>query len=416
MNEFLAGPEAAGIIYRSDDGCILLLQRGNAGDYPGTWAFPGGHIEYGESAMHAAIREFHEETGYLVKDCQPIGVNGVFAYFYATGPKFDVTLSEESTAHIWVNEADTVYADDGTFNEADHPRAADGKFGNGGGSSAPSKEKTKKSGGASQGFISAKSHSDLPPHIQALKLPPAWSDLKYNPDPKGNLQAIGKDAKGRPQYRYSEEFMTSNKAEKFQRILGLEKEFSTIQSQNDVLIKSGTPKQKDAAECLKVIMDMGIRPGGEGDTGADKQAYGATTLEGRHVVTEGSETYLRFVGKKGVDLNLKVTDKSIADMLRERSASAGPDGQVFGRISAAGLLEHTHSLGSGEYKTKDFRTRLATKKASDLVQSIPVPTSEKEHKAAVKRVAKQVSDILGNTPAIALDAYINPSVFDSWRL
>lgn len=91
---------AAGIAYCAD-GEYLLVQRGHGGDYPGHWAFPGGHIEQGESSKDAAIREFQEETGHLVADAVLVGGDGHFNTFYSAGPKFDVQMCDESTGAIW---------------------------------------------------------------------------------------------------------------------------------------------------------------------------------------------------------------------------------------------------------------------------------------------------------------------------
>lgn len=93
-------PAAAGIAYDAD-GKFLFVKRGNGGDYPGHWAFPGGHIEENESAREAAIREFLEETGHLVDDVSSIGSDGHFETFYTRGPQFDVQMCDESTGAIW---------------------------------------------------------------------------------------------------------------------------------------------------------------------------------------------------------------------------------------------------------------------------------------------------------------------------
>lgn len=91
---------AAGIAYCAE-GKYLLVKRGDGGDYPGCWAFPGGHIEQGESSKEAAIREFQEETGHAVADAVLVGGDGHFNTFYAAGPRFDVQMCDESTGAIW---------------------------------------------------------------------------------------------------------------------------------------------------------------------------------------------------------------------------------------------------------------------------------------------------------------------------
>jgi DNA topoisomerase-1 len=161
-------------------------------------------------------------------------------------------------------------------------------------------------------------------------------------------------------------------------------------------------------------MKMGVRPGSETDTGAEVHAYGATTLEGRHVVVEGDKVSLRFVGKKGVALDLPVHDADLAKMLVERAEVAGADGQLFPKTSAQALRDYVHGLDGGGFHPKDFRTHLGTSMAASLVAKVVAPTTMEEYKKAVLDVAKAVSKTLGNTPAVARQSYINPVVFSQW--
>lgn len=254
-----------------------------------------------------------------------------------------------------------------------------------------------------------------PAHIQALKLPPAWTDVHYSDDPKANLQAVGRDAKGRPQYVYSEEFSNSQAALKFARIHELSQNYSKLEEGNAAFVNSKDPVKKDHGECLSLIMKMGLRPGSTSDTGAEKQAFGATTLKAEHVVTEKGKMFLRFTGKKGVDLNLEVTDPDLQKMLARRKKAAGASQDLFPKVSAESLSAHTQALPPGGFKTKDMRTALGTRTANDLVESYAnPPTDMASYKKAVKEVATEVSKKLGNTPTIALQSYISPQVFSKW--
>jgi phage-related protein (TIGR01555 family) len=97
---------AAGIVYLDPDGCVLLLKRSAGGDHPGEWAFPAGHIEPGEGPLTAATREFHEETGRPVAATEIVGQEGAFMAFGATGPRFPVKESSESTGHVWARPSE----------------------------------------------------------------------------------------------------------------------------------------------------------------------------------------------------------------------------------------------------------------------------------------------------------------------
>jgi DNA topoisomerase-1 len=229
------------------------------------------------------------------------------------------------------------------------------------------------------------------------------------------LLAIGKDAKGRPQYVYSQRFRDSQSAAKFARIEALEKERPLIEKQLAEKERSKDQNERDHADCARLVMEMGVRPGSDTDTKAKEKGYGATTLEGRHVVTEGENTRLIFTGKDGVHLDLPVDDHRLAANLRDRAEKAGENGRLFGRVRDNTLLDFVHGLDHGDYKTKDFRTLLANQIAAKTIEKMSAPSGEKEYRNSVMSVAREVSSRLGNTPTIALQSYINPTVFGGWR-
>lgn len=301
------------------------------------------------------------------------------------------------------------------FKESEHPREPDGKFGSGGGGSSSSS--AAQPSASSHLTAAGSDRAKWPAHIQALKLPPAWTDVKISSDPKASLLAIGKDAKGRSQYVYSNEFRETKAAEKFERVKAMASEFTGMSKQVAADQKSDDPKKRANADAMSLVMKMGLRPGSDRDTGAEKEAHGASNLEARHVqVGEDGSVRLEFTGKKGVDLNLPVHDAEVAAMLKARKAAAGGDsGRLFPGVTDATLRDYSHSLGSGDFKTKDFRTYTGTSNAAKFISGMDAPTNEKEYKKKVKEVGKRVSEILGNTPTIALQSYISPSVFVEWK-
>jgi DNA topoisomerase IB/ADP-ribose pyrophosphatase YjhB (NUDIX family) len=257
-----------------------------------------------------------------------------------------------------------------------------------------------------------------PQHIQDLKVPPAWKDVHYSDDPKAALLATGKDAKGRDQRVYSKEFQDSQAGLKFERVEELGKQMGLIDQQLIADRKSDDDKTKEHADAALLVRTMGVRPGSETDTKAKVQAYGATTLEGRHVrVSTTGNVRLNFTGKKGVGINLPVEDKQVAAMLVSRKADAGNSGQIFPHVSNSSLLDYVHdNLDHGGFKSKDFRTYLGTSTAQGLVSSMKEPATPKDYVKAVRSVASAVAEKLGNTPAVALSSYIAPQVFSGWKM
>lgn len=291
-------------------------------------------------------------------------------------------------------------AQDKDFKESEHPRDEEGKFSSSGSSS-----------GATSGFVSY-DPAKAPKHIKNLRIPPAWTDVIYNPNPKGGLMVKGKDAKGRVQAIYSSKHTSEQAKKKFARIKELDRKIDQVKIQNEkARAKSATREQ---ADCLALVMATGIRPGSDMDTQAKVKAYGATTLEGRHIQKKGDQVWLEFVGKKGVPLSIPVFDSAVSDMLMKRKEAVGDNGRIFNTDSSK-LLSHTHTLDGGGFKTKDFRTHLATTLATKLVANEKPPSSKTEYKKKVKDVAKSVATALGNTPTVALQSYISPFVFSAWR-
>lgn len=252
--------------------------------------------------------------------------------------------------------------------------------------------------------------SPLPEHARKLKLFAGWHGVRVSTDPKSDLQAIALDEKGRSQRLYSESATMRQAAIKFERNQSLIKSEDKVVKENSANLKSSELKTAESAHMLRLIHSTGIRPGSDKETGGDVQAYGATTLEGRHVVIEKGATRLRFIGKKGVKIDLEVQDKSVAEDLRARKEQAGEKGRLF-KAAYPDLLDYTHSIGGGKFKPKDFRTLKGTSEAMRAVEGVQRPKTMKEYKDLVLGVAKRVAAKLGNTPSVALKHYINPFVF-----
>ncbi len=299
-------------------------------------------------------------------------------------------------------------------------RAKDGKWTSGGGSSQ---------GGQTQGGTEAPAAmiratfvgegktgkwqtamgTDLPGHIK--RIPPAWTDVVFSHDPSAKLLVQGKDKKGRVQSVYSDVHTAMAAAKKFDKVREMLPKHEKLGMIHRGL--TAHPEKGEAAKVMSVIHSMGLRPGSEADTGAEKQAYGATTLQGRHVKVKGSQVSLAFTGKKGVALNLPVHDQDIAKLLINAKEKAGDKGKLF-NVTDADLRGYAHEHGG--YNPKDYRTALGTKTAQDVISTMKRPgDSPSAFKKAVNAVGDHVSAVLGNTRSIALASYIDPSVFEVWK-
>jgi len=255
----------------------------------------------------------------------------------------------------------------------------------------------------------------LPDHIPK-NIPPAWKEVMVAMDPKAELLVKGKDAKGRYQSVYSKAHWAEAAESKFARANEIRAKEDQIRKEIEKDAKSKDPKTRDSAACLRLIQHTGLRPGSEKDTGAEKQAYGATTIQGKHVVVKGDKVRLRFVGKKGVDLDIEVTDPVVKADLIARKSTAGPSGKLYNNTGDSQLLAYAKDRDGGGFKVKDFRTARGTSEAVEVIKKMKAPKTEKEYKKAVKEVATAVSKKLGNTPTVAQQSYIDAAVFSVWRI
>jgi len=278
------------------------------------------------------------------------------------------------------------------------------------GSSTTSMTATKRN---EEGKLMLEDGSPLPGHLPKA-IPPAWRDVKVSLNPKSELLVKAKDSKDRVKVIYSDAHDTRTAIAKFARINELRKKQRMIESQV-IQDGMGKGKKKEEANCLRLILATGMRPGSHSDTKGDVQAYGATTLQGRHVVVKGDTVSLSYVGKGGKKVDMVITHKAVVKDLIRRKQKAGDEGELFNTNNGK-VLRYSKGLNGGGFKTKDFRTAKGTNEALKAMRNVPKPKTMKEYKKAVRKVAKHVSEKLNNTPTVALQSYINPMVFSKWRV
>lgn len=249
-------------------------------------------------------------------------------------------------------------------------------------------------------------HHDSETHarIQTIKLPPGWSDVQVSQDPKSGLQAIGKDSKGRVQYRYSAEHSGESDAAKWAR----HKKF--VAARQGIREKIANDPSEEAA-ALRLIDHTGFRVGSDNDTGAKEQAYGATTLEHGHIQSgEDGETIAQFVGKKGVHQRHEIAHEGLAQELRERAAKGG---KLYNTTDAK-VRDYLHKIAPG-FKVKDFRTAVANETAHSAMKEMARPTDHASYAKSIADVSSIVAKKLGNAPSESLKSYISPATFSAWR-
>ena len=240
-----------------------------------------------------------------------------------------------------------------------------------------------------------------------IPIPPGWVDVWVNPDPNGKLQTTGLDKAGRKQYKHSKKHSEEGSAEKYMLL----KQFVKA---HDGIIKKIRKKMNtgdDAAFILYLIHKTGFRVGSDKETLAAKQAFGASTLLGEHIKIRGNKVSFAFIAKKGVEARKTIQDKVLAEGIAQRIK--GDDQPIFDS-SYASVLAMMKDLSKGKFTPKVFRTYHGTNIALREVAGRPVPQNKKEFEQARQEVAIAASEWLGNTPGVALEAYIAPEVWSPW--
>lgn len=246
--------------------------------------------------------------------------------------------------------------------------------------------------------------------LKSWRVPPAWTNVQVNDDPDADLLATGTDVKGRKQYLYSAAHSERQAAAKFDRMKAFTEALPDIRRKIE-----GDIDESEEAAVLYLIDKTGFRIGGDDDTGADVQAYGATTLRSKHVTVNGDKVRFKFTGKKGVEIVKKVEDPQLARIIRERKERIGRGrGPLFDTTDGS-VRRYLNEIAPG-FQVKDFRTYQGTAQALRAIEKVKrIPKTEAAFKKARREVGKVVANYLGNTPAIALKSYIDPAVWSKWR-
>ncbi len=240
-------------------------------------------------------------------------------------------------------------------------------------------------------------------------IPQAWVDVFINEDPDAELIVIGYDYQDRPQSLYSSAHTLKAAAAKQDRNIELLKYLPKL----DAGISADWPTS-DSAKALLLIRVTGMRPGSTSDTKARVQAYGATTLLAKHITINQNSVTIDFIGKGGKSIRLNITDPETIEMLTMAKGSKKGNTRIFPDVTEASVRSAMHRHAPKDFMIKDLRTVRANELALRELKKIKTPpTTLKEFMKMRLEIAKVVSAQLGNTPAMALKSYINPTVFST---
>jgi DNA topoisomerase I len=264
------------------------------------------------------------------------------------------------------------------------------------------------------------SRADLD-RIARLAIPPAWKDVWICPSPRGHLQACGRDAKRRKQYRYHRDWRQVRDEAKYDQMLTFAMALPALRRQiaKDLSAK-GLPRRKVVAAVVQLLEKTFIRVGND-EYARDNQSYGLTTMRNRHVKVSRSRLRFRFKGKSGKPHDITFDDVRLARIVRR--CQDLPGHELFGYVDDEGQVQDIGSADVNDYlrevtgqdfTAKSFRTWAATVLAACALQELPECQSNAHARRNVAKAVEAVAGLLGNTPAICKKSYIHPAILDAY--
>ncbi len=257
--------------------------------------------------------------------------------------------------------------------------------------------------------------------LRKLAIPPAYTDVWICRDPRGHLQAVGRDARGRKQYRYHANWRTVRDEAKYSKMLVFGKVLPTIRNhvKHDLGLP-GLPKRKVLAAIVALLEKTMMRVGNE-EYAKQNKSYGLTTLRDRHIKVKGSHVEFDFRGKHGINHHIDLNDRKLAKIVERCRDLPGQDlfqyldhdGERHG-IGSEDVNDYLHEISGESVTAKDFRTWAATNLAAEVLAELERFDTQAAAKKEVVKAVEHVAKRLGNTPAICRKCYIHPAIFEGY--
>lgn len=257
--------------------------------------------------------------------------------------------------------------------------------------------------------------------IRRIGIPPAWTDVWICPTANGHIQATGRDARGRKQYRYHEKFREARDETKYEKMLIFGEALPKIRQRVEKdLSLPGLPKNKVLATIVSLMERTFIRVGNE-QYAKENKSYGLTTMRRKHVQVEGTKLRFNFRGKSGVEHQIELADRRLARIVKRVQELPGQelfgyehdDGEVD-NISSQDVNDYLREITGEDFTAKDFRTWAGTVLAAVALNAIDPFQTKTEARKNVTAAVKAVSKILGNTPAVCRKCYVHPAVLETY--
>ena len=258
--------------------------------------------------------------------------------------------------------------------------------------------------------------------IKALVIPPAWTSVWICPDPNGHIQAVGRDQKGRKQYRYHPDWRADRDARKYDRMAAFGRALPKLRKRVAAdLSRRGLPREKVLAAVVSLLELTLIRVGND-EYAKTNKSFGLTTMRKRHLKLASGGAVFEFVGKSGKKHKTGFRDRRLARIVAACQELRGQrlfqylddEGQRRA-IESDDVNDYIRAACGDDFSAKDFRTWAGSLAALEALSLSPKPETKTEAKRTLNTCVKAVAGLLGNTPAVCRAAYIHPKVLEAFE-
>ena len=264
-------------------------------------------------------------------------------------------------------------------------------------------------------------HIDVLKRIRSLVIPPAWTDVWISPDPNGHLQAVGRDVRGRKQYRYHPRWREVRDEAKYYELLDFAGLLPKLRAQVERDLKRpGLPRERVLAAIVR-LMELTLFRIGNTEYAKQNKSFGLTTLRDRHVAIDGSRIHISFRGKSGKRNETDINDRRLARIIKGCRELPGyelfqyldDDGERH-TVGSDDVNEYLREATGQDITAKDFRTWAGTHLAAAALREFEAFDTDAERKKAAVCAVEKVAKQLGNTPSVCRRCYIHPEILEGY--
>ncbi|GGB54751.1 DNA topoisomerase IB [Blastomonas aquatica] len=258
--------------------------------------------------------------------------------------------------------------------------------------------------------------------IRMLAIPPAYQNVWICPKPNGHVQATGRDARNRKQYRYHPDYRAAQDQAKFSRLALFGAALPAIRAQLDADLRARSTSRRCVIATIILLLDSTAIRIGNAMYAQQNRSYGLTTLRHRHVSLESSTIRFRFAGKGGRKWDVSLRNRRVARVIRGLQDLPGQqlfrylDGDTVRAITSDDINGYLREIGGEDFSAKDFRTWSGTVTAAVALAELHQLEEPPKVAAAIKLAVLAASQALQNTPTICRKSYIHPAVFDTYSI